>query len=34
VNRQVQEMLDQGLIHESLIPCTVSIVFPPKKIGE
>jgi hypothetical protein len=34
VNRQVQEMLDRGLIRESLSPCAVPTVLTPKKIGE
>ena len=29
--RQVQELIDKGLISESLIPCVVSIVLAPIK---
>jgi hypothetical protein len=34
VNWQVQELLDQGLIHESLSLCATPGVLTPKKIGE
>jgi hypothetical protein len=34
VNRQLQELLDQGLICERLSPCVVPAVLTPKKIGE
>jgi hypothetical protein len=30
---QVQELLDKGLVRESLIPCTVPTVLSPKKYG-
>ena len=31
LNRQVHELLQKGLIRESLIPCVVPIVLAPKK---
>ena len=34
LNRQVNELLQKGLIQESLIPCVVPIVLAPKKNGE
>lgn len=34
VNKRVQEMLDKGLIRESLSPCDVPNVLSPKKIDE
>ena len=34
VRRQVQELMDKGLIRESLSPCFVPIVLSPKKGGE
>ena len=34
INRQVQELLNKGLVRESLSPCAISIVFSPKKGGE
>src|ERR1700733_13452733 len=34
IRKQVQELLDKGLIRESLSPCVVSIVLAPKKGGE
>jgi hypothetical protein len=33
VKNQVQELLDKGLVRESLIPCVVPIVLGPKKDG-
>jgi hypothetical protein len=33
VKRQVQDLMDKGLIRESLIPCDVPIVLSPKKDG-
>ena len=34
MNRQVHELLERGLIHESLSPCVVLAVMTPKKTGE
>jgi len=34
VERQVQELMDKGLIRESLSPCVVEIVLSPKKGAE
>ena len=34
VNRQVQELRDRGLIHESLSPCGVPTLLTPKKTRE
>ena len=34
INRQVHELLQKGLIRESLSPCFVPIVLAPKKNGE
>jgi hypothetical protein len=34
VKSQVQELLDKGLVRESLRPCKVPIVLSPKKDGE
>eukprot|EP00253_Pinus_taeda_P036651 PITA_36651 len=34
IKKQVQELLEKGLIRESLIPCTVLTVLTPKKGGE
>jgi hypothetical protein len=33
VKRQVQDLMDKGLIRESLIPCVVPTVLNPKKYG-
>ena len=33
VKNQVQELLDNGLVRESLSPCTVPTVLSPKKYG-
>jgi hypothetical protein len=33
INNQVQDLLDKGLVRESLIPCAVSTVLSPKKDG-
>ena len=33
VKRQVQDLLDKGLVRESISPCVVSIVLSPKKDG-
>ena len=34
MNRQVNELLQKGLIQESLSPCAVPVVLAPKKNGE
>ena len=34
ISRQVQELLDKGLVRESMSPCVVPIVLSPKKGGE
>jgi hypothetical protein len=33
IQRQIQELLDKGHIHESLSPCAISIILVPKKDG-
>jgi hypothetical protein len=33
IQRQVQELLDNGYVHESLSPCVVPIILVPKKNG-
>jgi hypothetical protein len=33
VKRQVQELLDKGLVRESLSPCAIPMVLSPKKYG-
>jgi hypothetical protein len=33
VKKQVQDLMDKGLVRESLSPCTVPIVLSPKKDG-
>jgi hypothetical protein len=33
IQRQVQELLDNGYVHESLSPCAVSVILVPKKNG-
>jgi len=34
IRKQVQELLDKGLVRESLSPCVVPIVLAPKQGGE
>jgi hypothetical protein len=33
IQRQVQELLDKGYVHESLSPCVVLVILVPKKDG-
>jgi hypothetical protein len=33
IQRQVQELLDNGYIYESLSPCAVPVILVPKKNG-
>jgi hypothetical protein len=33
IQRQVQELLDHGYVHESLSPCTVPVLLVQKKDG-
>ena len=33
IQRQVQELLDKGYVHESLSPCAVPVILVPKKDG-
>jgi hypothetical protein len=33
IQRQVQELLDNGYVHESLSPCAIPIILVPKKNG-
>jgi hypothetical protein len=33
IQQQVQELLDRGYIHESLSPCSVTVLLVPKKDG-
>ena len=33
IKQQVQELLEKGLVKESLSPCEILIVFSPKKYG-
>jgi hypothetical protein len=33
IQRQVQELLDKGFVHESLSPCVVPMILVPKKDG-
>jgi hypothetical protein len=33
IQRQVQELLDNGYVHESLSPCVVPVILVPNKIG-
>ena len=33
IQRQVQELLDNGYVHESLSPCVIPVILVPKKNG-
>ena len=33
IQRQVQDLLDHGYVHESLNPCAVPVILVPKKDG-
>ena len=33
IQRQVQELLDKGYVHESLSPCAIPVILVPKKDG-
>jgi hypothetical protein len=33
IQRQVQELLDNGYVHESLSPCDIPVILVPKKNG-
>jgi hypothetical protein len=33
IQRQVQELLEKGYVHESLSPCAVPVILVPKKDG-
>jgi hypothetical protein len=33
IQRQVQELLDNGYVRESLSPCAVPVILVPKKNG-
>jgi hypothetical protein len=32
IQRQVQDLLDHGYVHESLSPCSVPVILVPKKM--
>ena len=34
LNRQMNELLEKGLIRETLSPCAILVVLAPKKNGE
>jgi hypothetical protein len=33
IQQQVQELLDNGYVHESLSPCAIPVILVPKKNG-